>query len=197
MKTFIVILLVLALGLGSIGSTDTTDVKVVVDTVQVTVPNPRKSPEPVKDILDIFNEHAVSVLTDATTIRSAISGNQPTASLQSSQSYKPSRILCDYEVSEEGRILSEAESVELISILLDETLYEYVTYTCTFNPKYAFTFYSEADTVSVLLAARCLFVHLCDGDTHYGSGTLKPTSGEVLNRFAAGIWERDPDRGYN
>jgi hypothetical protein len=197
MKLNIGIWAIFVAGLGTFGIVWESDSQVVVDTRQVSEEDPNEPTELVKDILDIFDEHAVGILAEATSFQSAISGNRPTSTLQSEPNYKPSRQLCDFEVSEEGRILTKSESAELISMILDNTNYEYKTYSCIFNPKYAFTCYTEADTISVVLTAQCLSVHLCRGAHSYGFGTLTLSGQENLDLFAARIWGRKVDRGYN
>ena len=171
--------------------------KTLVDTIFVTERNPFKPPAPVEDIYDVFDSVAVAVLTNYETIRASIPSNLLTISLEARPGYRPSRDLCGFEVDEEGRHLTDEEADELVSLLLDETNYEYAQYPCIFSPDYAFTFESDTDTVTVLLATGCLFIRLCDGEELFGFATVKQSRNNPFALFSLDIWGRRPGRGYN
>ena len=173
------------------------DPTTVVDTILVRESNPFKPPAPVVDIYDVFDSVAVAILTNKENVRASIPSNILTISLERRPGYRPSRDLCGFEVAEEGRNLTDEEADEMLALLLDEANYEYAEYPCLFSPDYAFTFVSDQDTVTALLATGCLFVRLCDGETMFGVGTVKMSRIDAFQSFCLAIWGRNPGRGYN
>jgi len=186
------------LGQSSIAVQKDDSLSAVIDTIRVAAPSPYPPPPaPVEDIFDIFNQSAVVVILDATSVRSAISSQQPTYALQAMPRYRPARALCSYEVTKEGKKLTESESAELVALILDETNYEYRDNTCMFSPKYAFTFYSGTDAVTVLLGSECSYIRICDEENSFGAGAVKRSSSDAFLHFTAKVWGRRVDRGYN
>jgi hypothetical protein len=193
MKAIFITMLICGIGAAITSEVGDPGGEMVVDTIRVTAEDPNKPPRPVEDILDIYDVRAVDVISGADRVRASISSTE----LRQSHEEDPlsSRSLCDWVVAEEGRILSSGEADLLASVVLDHTLYEYAQYACVFDPKYAFTFYSAKDTLTVLLSSRCMFVSLCHEDQSYGHGTFKSSIGQEMIRFSRAIWGAPVDRG--
>ena len=149
----------------------------------------------VESILELFDEDAVAVMSEAQEVISAISSDRKVKSDEELNTKDRNRRLCDYEVSVEGRQLTSEESEVLISLLLDESLYTHMPYLCIFQLEYAFTFMSPADTVTAILSSECIFVWLCDGEEKLGAGAMKATAGPILMQFVQSVWGSSMDRG--